>query len=415
MNTIQTFVNEQLLSIFSDASSAFWGTVIVMLLVPALFSWLVGTLCRQLLMPAVNRWVKHTTNKWDDYFLNPPVLRAACMVVPGVLFAVLLPYVQVHREGEDLTAFYSFITMLSNVYIAGTVIHLLNAFLSNIITYTTHEGEGRNHHVVGIVQFLKIIVYGLGAIVIIALLFGKNPVTLIAGLGAAATVLMLVFKDSILGLVAGIQLSVNKMLKPGDWVTIKSRDIDGTVEQVTLTTVKIRNFDNTISTVPPYTLISDSFQNWDGMVCSGARRVKRSLFVDVHSITFCTDEEMKRLQQKGLIARRDEEEAGEKVVNLTLFREYAERYLSERPYISRSEILLARHLSPTPTGLPLEFWFFFTDTRFISFEHLAAEAMEHLIAVMPEFGLRHFQSPSGTDLRQWTEHQSAVAPSQPQA
>lgn len=408
MNTVQTFVNEQMLSIFSDADSAYWGTVVVMLLLPALLSWLAGTLCHRLLVPVINKWVNHTDNKWDDYFLNPPVLRAACMVVPGVLFAMLLPYVHVLRDGKDLPSFYSLITVLTNVYITGTVIHLVNTFLSNIITYTTQQGEGRNLHVVGIVQFLKILVYGLGTIVIIALLFGKNPVSLIAGLGAAATVLMLVFKDSILGLVAGIQLSVNKMLKPGDWVTIKNHGIDGIVEHVSLTTVKIRNFDNTISTLPPYTLISDSFQNWDGMFRSGARRVKRSLFIDVRSITFCTDEDIARLESRGLIPAREAGETDEKVVNLTLFREYAERYLKARPHISHAHFLLARHLEPTPTGLPLELWFFFTDTRFVVFEHMAAEAMEYLMAVLPEFGLRHFQRPSGQDLQPLGERLQAL-------
>lgn len=399
MNAVQTFVNNQLLSIFSDGTSAFWGTVVVMLLMLALVAWLGGVLCRRLLVPMINRWVAHTHNKWDDYFFNPPVLQAASMLVPGLLFAMLLPHVWVLHADGSVPSFYSFVAVLADVYITGTVIHLVKTFLSNIITYTTHRGEHRNLHVVGIVQFLKIIVYGLGTIVIIALLFGKNPVSLIAGLGAAATVLMLVFKDSILGLVAGIQLSVNKMLKPGDWVTLKSHGIDGVVEHVSLTTVKIRNFDNTISTVPPYTLVSDSFQNWDGMVQSGARRVKRSLFIDVHSITFCTDEQMESLQRKGLIPPRETERSDEGVVNLTLFREYAEHYLTNRPHISHAHFLLARHLEPTPTGLPVELWFFFTDTRFVAFEHLAAEAIEHLLAVLPAFGLRHYQQPSGSDLQ----------------
>lgn len=404
MNTLQTYVNELMLSVISDADAAYWATVVVMLLVPALLAALVGALCRRLLLPVVHLWVKRTSNKWDDYFLNPPVLRAACMVVPGVLFAMFLPYLHVLRNGEDLPSFYHLIAVLTNVYITGTVIHLINTFLSNIIVYTTETSHRDNHHVVGIVQFLKILVYGLGAIVIVALLFGKNPVNLIAGLGAAATVLMLVFKDSILGLVAGIQLSANKMLKPGDWVTLKNHGIDGVVEHVSLTTVKIRNFDNTISTVPPYTLVSDSFQNWDGMVQSGARRVKRSLFIDVHSITFATAEQMAELKQKGLMVPERNAEASEKVVNLTLFREYAEHYLSQRPYISRAHFLLARHLEPTPTGVPVELWFFFTDTRFVVFEHMAAEAMEHLLAVLPAFGLRHYQQPGGSDLLRMSQN-----------
>ncbi len=392
-----SYLKDSLLAFFTDLSlsqSAAAGCAVALMLAGvALVAALAGLAGNRFITPVIIRLVEKTHTAVDDYFLNRPVLKSLWHIVPGFIFYLLFPYC---LSPDPEASVYRFVEGAARIYITVAFILFFKSFLTNVSTYTSEQERFRNHHLVGIVQFLKLIVYSLGGIVIIAILFGKDPLNLIAGLGAAATILMLVFRDSILGLVAGIQLSVNKMLKPGDWVTLKKLDINGIVEEVTLTTVKVRNFDNTISTVPPYTLVSDSFQNWEGMKAKGARRVKRALLIDIHAIRFCSPEERKQLHAKQLVS--DEDFKNQKAItNLTLFRHYAERYLTAQPDILNEKDgawLMARQLDPTPHGLPVELWFYFSETQFVRYEQLAAECMEHLIAMLPAFGLKHFQYPT---------------------
>lgn len=393
IDSYKAFIADVLCALGAGESSLGILTFLVLMLSAALLSWIAGRLCQQILIPITLKVVARTSHVWDDYLFNRPVLKAACHVVPGIVFYQLLPHCL--SKGQETLG--SIATCAVQIYITATLIWLANAFLSNIVVYTSEHEKLKSHHLNGIIQFLKMAVFCIGCIVIVAFLFGRNPLSIIAGLGAAATVLMLVFKDSILGLVAGIQLSVNHMLKKGDWVTIQKLDIDGVVEEVSLTTVKIRNFDNTISTVPPYTLVSDSFQNWAPMFQSGGRRVKRALYIDVNTIRFATEREVQSLRGKGLLP--EDAGAGSPAVNLTLFRAYAEAYLHSLPHVIDDKFVLARQLSPTPEGLPLEFWFYSNVTEFARYESLAAHCIEHFIAVLPQFGLRLFQAPAGSDLR----------------
>lgn len=362
---------------------------------------LLSYLLRRFLTPAIVRWTKSTGAVWDDYLLNPPVLDAAWHLLGAVVFYHLLPYC--HTGPESM--WYVFCAQGTKVFITLCATRIVTAFLSNIAHYTTEQEASQKHALVGITQFLKLLTYCICGIIIISFIFGRNPVSIIAGLGAAATVLMLVFKDTILGLVAGIQLSANRMMKPGDWVTIEKLGVNGIVEQMSLTTVKIRNFDNTISTVPPYTLVSDVFRNWTGMYESGARSVKRALLLDNRSIRFLTDEEVERLVHRKYLLPADRNgRAGTapgksaQTVNLALLRRYASRYLSQLPAVDPKPWVLVRQLEPTPHGLPLELWFFLRETDFVRYEDQASQIFEHLIAVLPEFGLRLYQAPSGDDL-----------------
>lgn len=363
---------------------------LTLVLLVFLFSLLVAHLCKKLVVPATLKIVEKTANKWDDYLINQPVLDALCRIIPSVVLYILLPLC-IADTGNDL---YIMVDRVISAYIAYGVMRLIATFLKNATDIVTHHLN--EHHLVGMFQFLRLLTFCLGTIVIVALLFGNDPVRMIAGLGAAATVLMLVFKDSLLGLVAGIQLSANNMLSVGDWITIKQLGVDGIVEQVSLTTVKIRNFDNTISTVPPYTLVSDSFQNWRGMFDAEARRVKRALYVDIHSIRHCTHEEKETLLRKKLISKADAED--EQATNLTLFRHFVVRRLKDDPKVGDGQWVLARQLDPTPHGLPLEIWFYLRETQFVQYESQAADFMELFVATLPLFGLRHYQAPSGNDL-----------------
>lgn len=242
----------------------------------------------------------------------------------------------------------------------------------------------------------------VGVIIIVSTLIDKDPVNILTGLGASAAILMLVFKDTIMGLVAGVQLSANDMLRPGDWITMPKYGADGTVIEVTLTTVKVRNWDNTITTVPPYALVSDSFQNWRGMRESGGRRVKRSINIDMNTVHFCTLEQMKTFEKQAWMS--DFEKTGKEEVNLYVFRHYLEYYLRHNPRVNTELILMVRQLQPTPQGLPIELYFFSANKDWIPYERLQAEVFDHLLAVLPEFGLRVFQSPSGLDVLSLSSH-----------
>lgn len=234
----------------------------------------------------------------------------------------------------------------------------------------------------------------MAVILTVGVLLDKNFTSLLAGLGASAAVLMLIFKDTILGLVAGVQLSAHDMLRPGDWIVMDKYGVNGTVEEVTLNTVKVRNWDNTVTTVPPYVLVSDSFKNWRGMRESQGRRVARSLNIDVNSIRFCTPEELDHMAS--------EEWAGDlamdgSTVNLGLFRAAAEHYLRTLAQVNTDLRILVRQLDPTPEGLPVQFYFFTREKDWVPHEHIAADVIEHLIATLPSFGLRLYQRPSGLD------------------
>ncbi len=370
-----------------------------MLFLLSVSSGLAGYLGNRFVTPVVIHIVSRTKTVLDDYFFNRPVLKAFWHVVPGLLFYVLLPSCATEQTTSGTL---TFVSGAASIYITATFIHLATSFLTNVGIFTAEHDRLKSHHLAGVIQFLKLIVYFIGSLVIVAFLLGRNPVGLVAGLGAAATVLMLVFKDTILGLVAGIQLSANHMMKVGDWVVIEKMGINGTVEQVSLTTVKIRNFDNTISTVPPYTLVSESFHNWEAMKERGARRVKRAVYMDVNSIRSYGETELAHLKADGLITAEEAATTGG-IVNLTLFRHYAERFLHEHPRVLKDlpgQWIMARQLEATPEGLPVEFWFYLNETNFPRYEDLAATIIEHLIAVAPHFGLSIYQRPAGRDFHQ---------------
>jgi miniconductance mechanosensitive channel len=249
----------------------------------------------------------------------------------------------------------------------------------------------------GVFQMIQVIVICVGVILVFSVLFGKSPVDLLVGLGAAATVLMLIFKDTIVGLVSGVQLSANDMLRKGDWIAMPKHGVDGRVEEVNLTTVKVRNWDKTIYTIPPYTLVSESFQNWRGMEAdSQGRRVKRHLKLDMNSVRFCTPDELRKYSKEGLVS---DEEMQSGVANSTVFRRYLMRYLASLPTVNSDMTLMVRQLQPTEYGLPIELYFFTASKVWAKHETDQADIFDYIIAVLPKFGLKVFQSPSGADFK----------------
>ena len=243
---------------------------------------------------------------------------------------------------------------------------------------------------------LKLVTVSVGIVLIIGILIDRNATSILAGLGASAAVLMLIFKDSILGLVAGVQLSANDMLRPGDWITMSKYGADGYVIEVTLTTVKVQNFDKTITTIPPYALVSDSFQNWRGMRECGGRRIKRSVFIDARTIRRCTPEETARLREKGYLAA----DTSQEIVNLQALREYLANYLSNCPDVRSDLMSMVRTLQPTSEGVPLEFYCFTRHFEWIPYEAFQSALTDRVLTLLPEFGLQAFQRPAGTDLHE---------------
>lgn len=364
------------------------ATVLAILLV----AFLVDKVCKGIIIPAVRKVTSKTDNRWDDHLLSDRVLHNVCRLVPPIAVYVMVPLA---FSGEPELK--EFILKLCWIYITVVGIKLIFSFISSLYEISCQHEKFKDHSLKGFYQMLKLVVVCIGAIIIISTLIDKDPIAILTGLGAGTAILMLVFQDTIKGLVAGIQLMVNDMLRPGDWITVPKYGADGDVMEVTLTTVKVRNWDKTITTVPPYALINDSFQNWRGMFDIGGRRVKRSINIDMHTVRFCTAQEMENFRKQPWM--EGFQATGKEEVNLYIFRHYVEYYLKHHPKVSQEMILLVRQLQPTAQGMPIELYFFSADTAWINYEFLQAEVFDHLLAMLHVFDLKIFQSPTGLDLQ----------------
>ena len=267
-------------------------------------------------------------------------------------------------------------------------------------------------------QIIKVVLYIIGIIILIAILIGQNPIVLLGGIGAMTAVVSLIFKDAILGFVAGIQLTANDMIRIGDWVEMPKYSADGTVIELSLTTVKVRNFDNTITSIPAYTMVSDSFINWRGMELTGGRRIKRALYINTADIKFCNDSMIEKFGKIDLLknylgqkiqdinshntqlsADLDEPVNGRRLTNLGTFRAYIFEYLNNHPGIHKGMLIMVRQLKSEGEGVPLEIYAFTNTTKWTEYEKIQADIFDHLYAVAPEFELSLFQKPSGSDFR----------------
>lgn len=344
---------------------------------------LIYLLCHKLIVPLMVRIAEKTVVEWDDILLNEGTLRAASHIVPGLFVWMFLP---------DVFAVYHTVPeVLSRVTAFYVVLMSMRLGIAFIDSFKGFEGERRTalqqyfHTFCGV---LKIGVIFISVIVMVAVVIGRSPLTLLAGLGATSAILMLVFKDTITGLVAGVRLTSNDMLHKGDWITVPKTEVNGIVEDITLTTVKVRNFDNTILTVSPLTLVDGSFQNWMSMRSGGGRRVKRMVYFDFRSVRLADDQMKERLTEKyGMKAT----EMKGNVVNMTLFRRYVERWIAARDDVNSEMMFFVRQLEATSTGLPIEFYFFLKQKDWKPYEHHLAEIMEYIYAIVDDFGLKIYQ------------------------
>ncbi len=340
----------------------------------------------------IERGVKRSPTEWDDDIVNSRFTRAVSQLAPALVVSWLLP--KFFGSNPDQVRW---LDVLTSFYILWAIVRIMMIFIDNLYAGLARRENTRPYAIKGVFQMFKLIFVGIGVIIGISELIGKTPLAILGALGAAATVLMLVFKDTILGLVASVQLTANKMVQPGDWIKCPGHNANGVVEDVSLTTVKVRNFDNTVTTVPPYSLVSESFQNYQAMVNSAGRRVNRAFYIDANTVQFCTQEEIASLQSEGFV-KEDDLKEDSRPVNLKLFRLYMERFLREDPRVNTDLTLMVRQLDPTPSGLPVELYFFTRTTEWVKFEHTQSDIFNHLYATIGRFGLKIFQAPAGTDL-----------------
>ena len=383
MDTIKIYVEELIRLCGISGSAVPIVRHALLVLVAVLLAWMAGVLCRRIFVPLIHKLTSRTNNQWDEVLLNDKVLVTACRIIPAIVIWQLLPLVfyQYPAVREVLTRF-------TAIYIVVMSVRLFITFLTSVTQLELSRSSSVRQYINTFCGVIKILVIFLAVIIVVAILFDKNPMSLIAGLGATSAILMLVFKDTIEGLVAGIRLTSNDMVKKGDWITVPSTPADGIVEEISLTTVKVRNFDNTTVTVPPLTLVNGSFQNWRSMQRGAGRRVKRLLFVDFRSVKILTDEQKNVLAVNGYFTT--EELKGE-IINVALFRTYIEKYLSSRKEVNEKMTLIVRQIEATQCGLPLEVLFFIKNDKQINYEHALADIIEHIYAYTNTFGLTIYQ------------------------
>ena len=358
-----------------------------------LISYMCTAIFRYIVMPAVQKLTERTKATWDDYLFNRRVMKAFRRIIPPVIWYALLPFA--FGSGSNVLPV---LLKACNIYIVIVSLFFISEFLHSLYEISSEHQKLRNRPLKGVYQMFNLLAVVVGFILVVSIIVDKSAGAVLAGLGASAAIVMLIFKDSILGLVAGVQLTANDMLRPGDWITMNKYGANGYVKEVSLTTVKVQNFDKTITTIPPYLLVSDSFQNWRGMREAGGRRLKLSVNVDANTVHFCSPEELCRYEHKGYIAKGRYDAAVKPVANTQVYRDFMMDFMSRHPDVNKDLMVMARMLQPTPEGLPLELYCFSVFTDWKPFEQFQGQVLDYAIVMASEFGLRIFQRPAGSDI-----------------
>lgn len=343
-------------------------------------------LCQAIFVGSMKKLAQHTHYQWDSLLLKRKVVHHLVHTIPGILVYALLPLAFIRGKGLLLLS-----QKICAVYIVFVLLLAINGFILVFLDMYNMRQVNKNRPIKGFMQVLQVLLFFIGGIVIIAILIGKSPASLFAGLGASAAILMLVFKDTILGFVAGIQLSANDMLRPGDWITVPGSNANGIVQEITLNTVKIQNFDNTISTIPPYTLVSASFQNWRGMVESGGRRVMKSIFLDLNTIKYCTPDMLNTFRKEIPLLADYKPDEGVTPTNSQMFRVYVEKYLTSLPVVNTDLDLIISQLQSTEYGVPIQIYFFSRNKIWKEYERIQSDIFDHFFAMIPKFELKVYQ------------------------
>jgi miniconductance mechanosensitive channel len=388
--------------------------VAISIAVIALLALIADFITRKIVLVLVAKIAKRTETDWDDILLDRKFFHNLAHFAPAIVIYTTI-HIALYDYSSRTTLFFYDLTKIYMVFIA---LFVINSFLNAVHDIYQTLPSAKSTPIKGYIQVVKILIYFLGGIIVISILINKNPANLLVGLGASAAVLLLVFKDTLMGLVASIQLSANNIVKPGDWIEMPSRKIDGTVTEISLYTVKVQNYDRTINTIPTYALVSESFQNWQGMVESDGRLIKRSIQFDMRSIKFCSKEQLDRFKKIELLAdyidakikeieqfsKENKTEAKilaneQKLTNFGVFRKYVELYLRNNPNVNQNATLVVRHRQPSENGMPLEIYCFSKEKTLASYEEVQSNIFEHILSVIPEFDLRVFQRATGDDFK----------------
>ncbi len=389
------------------------GLIIILIII---FSTVAYLLAKHFILKGLAIIINQTTTQWDDILLKKKVLNRLALFVPAIVV-----YLSISIPFAGYPLLITLINGLVLIYMIAMGILALDALLNaSLVIYSTYEVSNRIP-IKGFIQVFKLIIYFTSGIFIISILLNKTPIYLFSSLSALTAILMFIFKDAILGFVAGIQLSANQMVANGDWIEMPKYGANGDIIEIALTTVKVQNWDKTITTIPTYALITESFKNWRGMSQSGGRRIKRSISIDMNTIQFCTEDMMDQftkiqyiaeyiekmkmeLQENNKQKRVDNSSLvnGRRMTNIGTFRAYIKAYLTNHPMINKEMTFLVRQLAPNEHGLPIEIYVFSKDKNWANYEGIQANIFDHILAVVPEFGLRVFQDPSGMDFNKLT-------------
>lgn len=386
MVSLGSWMNEILIDWGVDPKLAnmFDETIIAVLMIGVSIG--LDYLCQAIFVGGMKHYTNRAPHQWNTLLMKRRVVHHLIHILPGILVYFLLPLAFV--RGKEIL---DFSQKICAVYIIAAILFTINGLLLVLLDVYNARDKQKNHPMKGFVQVLQVLLFFIGGIVIIAVLVNKSPMTLFAGLGASAAVLMLVFKDSILGFVAGVQLSANDMLRIGDWIQLPNGVANGTVEEITLNTVKIRNWDETISTVPPYTLVNNSFQNWRGMQESGGRRVNKNIYLDMTTLKFCTPEDLDAIRKNVPLMADYQPAEGEVPTNSQLYRIYIERYLRSLPVVNQDMDLIISQKEPTTYGVPIQVYFFSRNKVWREYERIQSDIFDHLLAIVGKFDLKLYQ------------------------
>jgi miniconductance mechanosensitive channel len=388
-------------------------SALILVLMTILLVFIVWWLSKKMLHYFIPKLTAKTETLWDDIIFNDQIINSYATLIPAIILDQSLPILL-----KNSTLSLSFILGATDVIVILVSVWILVSFFNSINEILSQKEQHKDKPIGSLTQLAKILTFSVGAILIISTLIGRSPIFLLTGLGAVAAILLLVFKDSILGFVASIQLSANNMIQVGDWVTVPNYGADGDVLEINLTTIKVQNFDYTITTIPTYAFISDSFTNWRGMSNSNGRRIKRAISVKIDTIRFCDDAMLEQFQKIELISdylvqRKEEIKIynakrkvdastlvnGRNMTNIGVFKAYIEEYLKANPNINKEMMIMVRQLPPSEKGLPLEIYAFSKDKSWKAYENIISDIFDHVLSVAPYFDLEIFENPAGSDFK----------------
>ncbi|WP_456421760.1 mechanosensitive ion channel family protein [Lutibacter sp.] len=410
----RSWVDNLLINVLNmNANTVYISRTIILfslLIVLCLFVW---WLSKKIFNYTIPKVTSKTKTLWDDIIFNKKVINAVSRLLPAILFNYYTPIIF-----ADFSFIVPFLTGITSVFIILVAVEIFSSLLNSATEILSNIERFKDKPLYSFSQLAKIIVYSIATILIISILINKNPLFLLSGIGAMAAIILLIFKDSILGFVASIQLSGNNMVRVGDWVTVEKYGADGDVIEINLTTIKVQNFDKTITTIPTYAFISDSFTNWRGMEESGGRRIKRAINIKIDSIQFCSNEMLERYKKYHLISnyiQKKQKEIddynsknsidkvelinGRHLTNIGVFRAYIEEYLKHNPNVNTEMTCMVRQLPPTEYGVPIEIYAFSKNKDWTKYEAIMADIFDHLFAATKNFNLKIFERPSTGDFK----------------